>query len=48
MDILARKKIETDSLRVQPSLLFRSPDGGFVSPQRQKIQTDDVNQCLHN
>ena len=40
------------NLRIQPFLLVpghlgRLP-GGTSAPQRQKLHTDDVNQCLHN
>ena len=40
------------NLRIQPSFLTPRPLGRFAgetsAPKRQKIHTDDVNQCLHN
>jgi len=45
-------EIRVANLRIQPSFLAPRPLGRFAgetsAPKRQKIHTDDVNQCLHN
>ena len=45
-------EIQVANLRIQPSFLAPRPLGRFAgetsAPKRQKIRTDDVNQCLHN